>query len=720
MAVDKPKGSDAGAPEARRPAAPPPEAAMAQKRRWLVFGSNVVVALLLATALVVAAVWLTTTLLQGKARSDWTAGGRFRLSERTRALLADIPSDVDIRITNLYQHTPQIPESEEQYSRVQDLLTEYGAVSPRITVEAVNPGVDTSAAEALLDRLKKRYASETEKPKAQVEAFKTLHADIGKVLEAEADRLAAAAEAWKDAPRDLVSNLQMVSQGWRQLRAVGQFIGAAVDSLAGQGLPAYSSAVSRAGDFLKPVEKNFGEVQKVYDQLLEQAKTANLALPADVKAILEGGKATYEPLRERIQAFLKEGEALGEQKLESLNREIARGESILIEVPQDVRVVAFDDVWTYNPDAQNNPDAPERLFDGESAVSTALWGLLHKVKPAVLFVTYGSPASGWGGPFAGLADRIRKANFIVQDWDLLRDHEMPKIEEWEKLEPEERAKEKEQVLLVLVPPPPPDMRRPMPPATPEAYEPAVDAVRGGAPAVLLADAMEQSFVPYKDLFATFGLAPRFDAVAVQKMVVDSRGTERAVPFVHQITAYPAHAITRALRGLPTTLLTAVPMMPMEKPPEGVKVEPILLLPAGPDYWADTTMMEAMNGEAKRDEALDLIPTAEHPVPLGVAVTRKVGDAEQHVVVFGDAHFAQDRVGQYPRDALFPGNAEIFVNSLLWITGKDQLVTVSPEVLRARRLGDIGTWGTPLRILMVAGVPAGVALVGLVVFLIRRR
>jgi hypothetical protein len=132
------------------------------------------------------------------------------------------------------------------------------------------------------------------------------------------------------------------------------------------------------------------------------------------------------------------------------------------------------------------------------------------------------------------------------------------------------------------------------------------------------------------------------------------------------------------------------------------------------------MMEAMNGEAKRDEALDLIPTAEHPVPLAAAVTRKVGDAEQHVVIFGDSHFAQDRVGQYPRDALFPGNAEIFTNSLLWIAGKEQLVTVSPEVLRARRLGELGTWGTPLRILMVAGVPVGVALVGLVVFLIRRR
>jgi len=700
MALDNPEGSNV-------------PRSMGQKRRWLVFGSNVVVALVLATALLVAVVWLSDALLQGKARSDWTAGGRFHLSDRTRALLAEIPEGDTIRITNLYPHTPQVPESEEQYRRVQDLLTEYEAVSRRITVEAINPGVDTEAAEALLDRLKKRYAGENEKSKATLETFRQLHTDVDAALATEADRIDAALRAWKDAPPEFANNLAAVSQSWRQLLSTGSYVATVVDSYANQPLPAYAVAISQASELLRPIAKNFGTVPQLYAQLLDEARTSNLALPSDVKAVLESAAASYGPLRKRIEAFLLEGDAVQEQKLEALSYQIGRSQSILIEAPSDVRVVSFDEVWA------PNPNRPERLFNGESAVSTALWGLLHRVKPAVLFVTYGTPATRWGGPFAKLADRLRQSNFIVEDWDLLRSPEMPKIQEWDQLTAADLAKEKEQVLLVLTPPAPPDPRQPMPPATPEAYQAVRDAIRDGAPAVILADATaEPEFLPYRDLFALFGLAPRLNVAAIQKNV-DARGNQQTIPWTSPITHYPSHSITNALRGLPTALVLATPLMPMEKPPAGVTIAPILLLPADADHWIETTLSEIQSGAAAYHKETDLAATADHPVPLAVAVTRKVGDVTQHVVVFGNSLFARDVVWQSPQDPL-PGNAEIFANSLLWASGKEQLVTVSPEVLRARRLGDLGPWGTPIRVLLVAGVPAGTALVGLIVFLIRRR
>jgi hypothetical protein len=221
--------------------------------------------------------------------------------------------------------------------------------------------------------------------------------------------------------------------------------------------------------------------------------------------------------------------------------------------------------------------------------------------------------------------------------------------------------------------------------------------------------------------------------------VDQRGTERAVPQI-EITRYPEHPITAPLGALPTMLVTAMPVMPKAALPEGVTVQPILTLPVGADYWADTTAMEAMRGEAKRDEVKDLIPTAERPVVLAAAVTRELAPetakqtaegeptppAEkkvQKVVFFGDGDFASDRVAFYRSmfgQQVFPGNAELFLNSLLWVAGTEHLITVSPEALEARRIGDLGGWTLPLRILIIAGLPLAAGIVGLIVYVVRRR
>ena len=47
-----------------------------------------------------------------------------------------------------------------------------------------------------------------------------------------------------------------------------------------------------------------------------------------------------------------------------------------------------------------------------------------------------------------------------------------------------------------------------------------------------------------------------------------------------------------------------------------------------------------------------------------------------------------------RDALgphVPRHAELFTNSLLWVAGTEHLITVSPEAIQARRIGDLGDW-----------------------------
>jgi hypothetical protein len=145
-----------------------------------------------------------------------------------------------------------------------------------------------------------------------------------------------------------------------------------------------------------------------------------------------------------------------------------------------------------------------------------------------------------------------------------------------------------------------------------------------------------------------------------------------------------------------------------------------MLPGSRDYWADTNTFEAMRGDAKRDEATDITG----PVPLAVAATRKVEKGEQRAALFGCGSFAQDRIAFYrePFDASdrFPGNAELFTNSVFWVAGMDHLISISPEALQARRIGDLGAAELPLRVLIVGGLPAIVLLVGIIVYVVRRR
>jgi hypothetical protein len=51
---------------------------------------------------------------------------------------------------------------------------------------------------------------------------------------------------------------------------------------------------------------------------------------------------------------------------------------------------------------------------------------------------------------------------------------------------------------------------------------------------------------------------------------------------------------------------------------------------------------------------------------------------------------------------------------------EHLITVSPEALEARRIGDLGGWTLPLRILIIAGLPLAAGIVGLIVYILRRR
>jgi hypothetical protein len=259
---------------------------------------------------------------------------------------------------------------------------------------------------------------------------------------------------------------------------------------------------------------------------------------------------------------------------------------------------------------------------------------------------------------------------------------------------------------------------PMPPISAQQYRTVIDIIKGGAPAVLMGQPFDrtQPLVPYSELFPMFGVNPRWEAMVVHSVTV--RDKEMAAGEV-EITTYPDHAITHALGALPTMFFIASPLLASDPLPAGVTVQPLATLPDRIDYWAETNMASAKDHSAKFDPGLDLAG----PLPLAVAATRQVAGGEQKAVLFGTTAVASDNIAFYTGGSgriAFPGNAELFTDSVLWLSGSEHLITVSPEAIQARRLGSPGGWLWPIRILIAAGLPLAVLLAGVVVYLVRRR
>ena len=345
-------------------------------------------------------------------------------------------------MTNLYiEESPDVPNSADMRDmrrQVQQLLQNYADANPsRITVEEVDPLVDTVGVDALINRLRDRYKAESEKPKALIEEFLKIQADASKLLESQSDHLSEAADSWTGGPPAAVNALHMLAQRWDQLQQANLMKSAMVQAYVEQeGLPDYTAALSQAKTILKGLDDNFAAVPDFFAQILAAAKAS--PPPKDVLDILTGGKETYAPLRTRIDAFNTKAAEVKPLELDRITKDLSQGQAILIETPTAVKVVPLEDVWLPNP-APSTGGAPsilqERMFAGEQAVSSALLGVVKEDPPAILFVTFAGPATEYRGPYMELGDRLRRANFIVEDWDLARHREMPKPEHASKIDP---------------------------------------------------------------------------------------------------------------------------------------------------------------------------------------------------------------------------------------------------------------------------------------------
>ncbi len=181
-----------------------------------------------------------------------------------------------------------------------------------------------------------------------------------------------------------------------------------------------------------------------------------------------------------------------------------------------------------------------------------------------------------------------------------------------------------------------------------------------------------------------------------------------------VADYGAHPITAKLADTNTEFPYARSVRRAKPVEGGTTDQPQVteLVKAGPAYWGET---DPDTQNATFDPKTDFAG----PLPLAVAVeTSKpqgvdVDIGVTRMVVIGTSRFVDN-------SSLAGGNLDFFMNSLNWLLHREQLIAVSPKVPDEFRLEMTPSQQKAVYALVIGGLPLVVAILGILVWLSRRK
>jgi hypothetical protein len=225
--------------------------------------------------------------------------------------------------------------------------------------------------------------------------------------------------------------------------------------------------------------------------------------------------------------------------------------------------------------------------------------------------------------------------------------------------------------------------------------------------------------PVAQMLDIWGVKTQLDRIVLQEVPRPRREPE-ATPVI-TVTEWPdEHIVSKSLQGLPAVIQVGVPMELTESKDKRVKLSPILEA-RGPRIWAESKLPSGPDEPMpKRDPS-----TAKDRYVIGAAAEGK----EARLVVIGDAAFGGNDVLLLGQEgpgtaefsgALFPGNAELLINSVYWLGGMEQLIAASPrtqDIPRVERIDDKKM--TALKWSLIGGLPLVALLCGVGIWFVRR-
>ncbi|MFH1747042.1 MAG: Gldg family protein [Planctomycetota bacterium] len=731
------------------------ERATNASQRRLVFGFNVVLQALLVTVLAIGVVWLSGHF---KLRSDLTRTGVNSLSPRTVAMLRGL--DQNVHITAVFPEPDKERDQlgEKRYRELQDLLELYDADGgARVNTRFVDPTVEKTKAEQMLARLRElpAYADEARPHREALDRFPGMNEQVNALVTSEYQRLEELTAG--DARLERDRNINQVKNYLRAILQGAGEINEDIQALVESEVPRYGSAVRQVREYLTEIRDVLGAVR----DWMKGGALKITELTPEMRTFFLESPGRYEKLVAEIETLLEATRDLEDVKLEELYSQLTRwrsGPPLLVATDQEARVLPFWEVWRppTNPGTPPSPDGDTREFVGEAAISSAILQLTRTDKTAVVFTRFGGPSpirpdfsqmnpmtrQMPTAPFQALGELLEQSNFLIEDWDISEQKTPPVVA---------GAVRTIYVVFAPTPPPPANPMQPTPPAgmTEADRELLYEAIKASGMAIFLTGFAPPAPSPspmlppspgtydYAEyLKSTWGVDVKYNHLAWQFAPNPQKpgwwvpAIQRPMLMTDQAVLLTEHPISKPLQSEPGGfyLVSPVTVLGDEDRPAGVTVEVIAEVRPTEDVWAITDVMR-LNDELRQNQGVRPGPEdVAAPFPIAVTATNEAG---HKIVVFGSTEFAADMVTQAigivqrgnarVLEQFYPANTDLFINSMHWLSGEKERVSLGPRRGDVPRLRDLDAkWAARLPWFLVGIWPAVVLVLGVAVWLVRRR
>ncbi|VGO14549.1 hypothetical protein PDESU_03112 [Pontiella desulfatans] len=336
-------------------------------------------------------------------------------------------------------------------------------------------------------------------------------------------------------------------------------------------------------------------------------------------------------------------------------------------------------------------DATYTTFKGEQAFSSAIYGLMQGEKPKVYFLV------GHGEHRVSDFDQISgysKIGTVVLGDNLEIDELM--------LSGEKQVPEDTGALIISGP------TKTMSTVEVEMIENYL--TRGGRMLVML-DALNETGL--EPMLRRWGVGLR------QDIVVDPENTLRGND-VH-IRRFNAHPISMKMDSIVQFFLPRSIMPLLEEEDTSAEDRPAVvpLFYTSDKSWSETQVEDS---SAKFDEGTGDLRGNDprRPISLGVAVergaTQKMLDVQikpSRMVVFGDSDFVSN-------GSMVGGNVDLFMSALNWLLDREELMAIAPKPIEEVKLSLSKKQLRSMFWLNVTGIPAIAVVLGLLVWMRRRK
>jgi hypothetical protein len=696
--------------------------ATTQNKRRLTFGLNVFIGVVAALALSVLLCWLT---FHNPKRWDFTHTRQYSLSEQTLTVLTKNMTEPHEVIT-LFSRPTGDPARAEQIERANDLVDEYTRRSTNLRAEHIVYDTDLTKVSALFERIKKRYADQL-KPVINAitrgnEAAKALK-ELPKKLVPELTKLQQDPELKNTELRDYAQRAaQAFTSIDSSLDRTITAINSATSSESAKQLPNYAGSLNALRVSLGKIDSDLLAVVVAQFKHPSSMEKATIGVREQLLQIIDDIEKARKPLQDAL-ASLRSVTAV--EEYEKLRDQLSAQDTIVILGPKREAVIPLDEMFRQvdpkERDAMAKQGIPELAFLGEERLTGALLSLSMKVRPKVVFVYSGRrPAIGPQGNYNNVAGRLTKLNFEVDQWT--PGPRPGPMGQPGPPGPPPTAEPGQKMVWVLLPTEPADERNPMGGRLGEqAVSVVMERLNGGdSGMVLLAPSPTARVNPTNPLVQAlelYNLKPLTDRVVLHGVAVKTGETEASNKL--DIHSWPdALPITKAIGGLNGVFLQGVPIEATPDKNKEVTTWP-LVVATMPGMWAERDMMNFPNVKSAPDKAADSFTLAM------AAETRS-----NRIIVVGDPVWASDDItgwgilGQGTAEmagAVFPANAELFVNSMYWLAHLEDLIAASPRSQDIRRVHQMSrATHSAVRWSLFAGLPALALCLGVGVYLVRRR